>query len=198
MVGAIGFEPTTPCAQGRCATRLRYAPTAAQIQQIRKDLPRSNHDTGITQQAFVTAALRQKLRTASSPINTRSHISASIEICLAPPRKEAANRLQSSRICSQPWESSQDFASCSCYCPPIQKGWWLEKFRKSLIFPIRLFHITWTSSETKDLSRYSVKVPSSDTRQIPRHFNNCSGSSTRNVARATRRSNPNRLWNVAS
>src|SRR5690348_9564492 len=27
MVGAIGFEPMTPCAQGRCATRLRYAPT---------------------------------------------------------------------------------------------------------------------------------------------------------------------------
>jgi hypothetical protein len=29
LVGAIGFEPTTPCAQGRCATRLRYAPTVA-------------------------------------------------------------------------------------------------------------------------------------------------------------------------
>ena len=27
LVGAIGFEPMTPCAQGRCATRLRYAPT---------------------------------------------------------------------------------------------------------------------------------------------------------------------------
>ena len=27
VVGAIGFEPMTPCAQGRCATRLRYAPT---------------------------------------------------------------------------------------------------------------------------------------------------------------------------
>ena len=27
MVGAIGFEPTTPCSQNRCATRLRYAPT---------------------------------------------------------------------------------------------------------------------------------------------------------------------------
>src|SRR5439155_18018432 len=26
MVGATGFEPATPCAQGRCATRLRYAP----------------------------------------------------------------------------------------------------------------------------------------------------------------------------
>lgn len=25
-IGAAGFEPTTPCAQGRCATRLRYAP----------------------------------------------------------------------------------------------------------------------------------------------------------------------------
>src|SRR3954469_11369093 len=27
LVGATGFEPATPCAQGRCATRLRYAPT---------------------------------------------------------------------------------------------------------------------------------------------------------------------------
>src|SRR5688572_23483025 len=26
MVGAARFELTTPCAQGRCATRLRYAP----------------------------------------------------------------------------------------------------------------------------------------------------------------------------
>ena len=26
-VGARGFEPPTPCAQGRCATRLRYAPS---------------------------------------------------------------------------------------------------------------------------------------------------------------------------
>jgi hypothetical protein len=25
-IGAIGFEPTAPCSQGRCATRLRYAP----------------------------------------------------------------------------------------------------------------------------------------------------------------------------
>jgi hypothetical protein len=27
LVGAERFELTTPCAQGRCATRLRYAPT---------------------------------------------------------------------------------------------------------------------------------------------------------------------------
>jgi hypothetical protein len=33
LVGATGFEPVTPCAQGRCATRLRYAPT------VRKELP---------------------------------------------------------------------------------------------------------------------------------------------------------------
>ena len=31
LVGAIGFEPTTPCAQGRCATRLRYAPTFMKV-----------------------------------------------------------------------------------------------------------------------------------------------------------------------
>jgi hypothetical protein len=28
VVGASGFEPETSCAQGRRATRLRYAPTA--------------------------------------------------------------------------------------------------------------------------------------------------------------------------
>ena len=27
MVGVARFELTTPCAQGRCATRLRYTPT---------------------------------------------------------------------------------------------------------------------------------------------------------------------------
>ena len=26
MVGLAGFEPTTPCPPGRCATRLRYSP----------------------------------------------------------------------------------------------------------------------------------------------------------------------------
>ena len=30
LVGATGFEPATPCAQGRCATRLRYAPTSGE------------------------------------------------------------------------------------------------------------------------------------------------------------------------
>ena len=34
MVGAIGFEPTTPCAQGRCATRLRYAPTFTALRGV--------------------------------------------------------------------------------------------------------------------------------------------------------------------
>jgi hypothetical protein len=29
LVGAARFELATPCAQGRCATRLRYAPTFA-------------------------------------------------------------------------------------------------------------------------------------------------------------------------
>ena len=31
MVGARGFEPPTPCAQGRCATRLRYTPTGSPL-----------------------------------------------------------------------------------------------------------------------------------------------------------------------
>src|SRR2546430_17426606 len=37
LVGAIGFEPTTPCAQGRCATRLRYAPTVLRFYSIIDD-----------------------------------------------------------------------------------------------------------------------------------------------------------------
>ena len=31
LVGAVGFEPTASCSQSMCATRLRYAPTAAPI-----------------------------------------------------------------------------------------------------------------------------------------------------------------------
>ena len=31
LVGAGRFERPTPCAQGRCATRLRYAPTFARV-----------------------------------------------------------------------------------------------------------------------------------------------------------------------
>jgi hypothetical protein len=37
MVGARGFEPRTSCAQGRRATRLRYAPT--KYVKIIKDFP---------------------------------------------------------------------------------------------------------------------------------------------------------------
>src|SRR3989442_12010155 len=35
VVGATGFEPATPCAQGRCATRLRYAPTRQEYSEKR-------------------------------------------------------------------------------------------------------------------------------------------------------------------
>src|SRR6476620_2382209 len=31
MVGTAGFEPTTLCPPGRCATRLRYAPTSGKL-----------------------------------------------------------------------------------------------------------------------------------------------------------------------
>jgi hypothetical protein len=36
LVGARGFEPRTSCAQGRRATRLRYAPTANALLIIRR------------------------------------------------------------------------------------------------------------------------------------------------------------------
>jgi hypothetical protein len=37
MVGARGFEPPTPWSRTRCATRLRYAPTAeSSTQEVRQ------------------------------------------------------------------------------------------------------------------------------------------------------------------
>ena len=35
LVGASGFEPETSCAQGRRATRLRYAPTCGKFILLR-------------------------------------------------------------------------------------------------------------------------------------------------------------------
>lgn len=31
LVGVAGFEPATPCSQGRCATKLRYTPNTKDI-----------------------------------------------------------------------------------------------------------------------------------------------------------------------
>ena len=39
MVGAAGFELATLCSQSRCATRLRYAPNAAQFTIVPKPTP---------------------------------------------------------------------------------------------------------------------------------------------------------------
>ena len=36
MVGATGFEPATPCSQSRCATKLRYAPTAKRREELKR------------------------------------------------------------------------------------------------------------------------------------------------------------------
>ena len=42
MVGAAGFEPTTPCSQSRCATGLRYAPTGIAKYSIGGRMTQSN------------------------------------------------------------------------------------------------------------------------------------------------------------
>ena len=53
VVGATGFEPATPCAQGRCATRLRYAPTREDprlshtCHQPRLQIPRGPHPANL-------------------------------------------------------------------------------------------------------------------------------------------------------
>ena len=38
MVGEIGFEPTTPCTQNKCATKLRHSPTVTNNSFCKKSL----------------------------------------------------------------------------------------------------------------------------------------------------------------
>src|SRR5262245_12917760 len=68
LVGAAGFEPATPCAQGRCATRLRYAPTenpydSSAVLSLR--LPRK------TAEQFVDSARRRSGRSGSATVSPR-------------------------------------------------------------------------------------------------------------------------------
>ena len=44
MVGAVGFEPTTPWSQTRCTTRLCYAPNLQQTQGIGVNDGARTHD----------------------------------------------------------------------------------------------------------------------------------------------------------
>jgi hypothetical protein len=57
VVGATGFEPATPCAQGRCATRLRYAPTEAILRQT---IGPSGLDAGPGRLAGCLSRIRQE------------------------------------------------------------------------------------------------------------------------------------------
>ena len=42
LVGAVGFELTTPCTPCKCATRLRYAPTRIKLYDENEPLSRHN------------------------------------------------------------------------------------------------------------------------------------------------------------
>src|SRR5690606_6390628 len=53
MVGAAGFEPTTLCPPDKCATRLRYAPTA-----------RRHRQTGLLRQALFSREKEQTVNTS--------------------------------------------------------------------------------------------------------------------------------------
>ena len=43
LVGAAGFEPTTPCSQSRCSTRLSYAPTRRSGPMLQLHVPPRGH-----------------------------------------------------------------------------------------------------------------------------------------------------------
>src|SRR3954471_7382603 len=70
VVGATGFEPATPCAQGRCATRLRYAPTRLIIPRPHGFLPTKD-----------ATRLRRSRGTVHSPESPGGHTGFGVRPC---------------------------------------------------------------------------------------------------------------------
>src|SRR5258708_34506352 len=72
MVGARGFEPPTPCAQGRCATRLRYAPTCIDSKTLRTESGNRIHYLNRAQ-VFSNSALSTLLGALRAPTTCLAH-----------------------------------------------------------------------------------------------------------------------------
>ncbi len=68
LVGAAGFEPTTTCAQGRCATRLRYAPKESKTTCAWPRIPRCARKSGPTRRCAPRS--RPPSRRSRSPCAT--------------------------------------------------------------------------------------------------------------------------------
>ncbi len=61
MVGARRFELPTPCAQGRCATRLRYAPSYEQHQYYMANELNQGFSSGTKQAGRTSTSLLSAL-----------------------------------------------------------------------------------------------------------------------------------------
>ena len=74
LVGAVGFEPTALCAQGRCATKLRYAPTS----EGRAIEPRSTSSLSTTRPvSSILNSLYHKNRNSDHFWGSKPHSTAS-------------------------------------------------------------------------------------------------------------------------
>jgi hypothetical protein len=84
VVGATGFEPATPCAQGRCATRLRYAPTLkdphctaifAQLLSLSNESPTSAPQTTCLERRPTPAADFERIDVRARPLQKADGLS---------------------------------------------------------------------------------------------------------------------------
>src|ERR1700683_4541254 len=82
LVGAGRFERPTPCAQGRCATRLRYAPTFADLfildyflvrYPFRKPLSASKRIKAVSKPGSLNLHRIKTLRFVRVPVNLFSY-----------------------------------------------------------------------------------------------------------------------------
>ena len=111
MVGAGRFERPTPCAQGRCATRLRYAPTCIHsillpLHSARRPCPRAQNAASGTRFLPVTAT------SARNPTLTFLNSSASIQDNI-----KTAAPTQTRHKCNVSWQLGNGLAMTnSAFC----------------------------------------------------------------------------------
>src|ERR1039457_4613262 len=83
MVGASRFERPTPCSQGRCATRLRYAPTPSIIDRKSfrtKAASTPSIDSSLKLTEFATLTAMASLRKMKARRSLRSLIDAQVDV----------------------------------------------------------------------------------------------------------------------
>jgi hypothetical protein len=113
VVGAAGFEPTTPCAQGRCATRLRYAPTRQEYSENDARRHQALRRRGFV--ALCVAPCGAFRRGQANLARSRNDSGGGSELTLLQVVRTSGTCRRSRR----PWSSARSTSSCGARSRPF-------------------------------------------------------------------------------